>query len=107
LSEGATDVDGADDEGNARHQTSMHELGVLDPVGAHVTRDTRRHEPADAIGAFWVFVLNASGIKADKCYDNGNNERLDGALLHEADQRPNDEKGRVRLDDRGNGHLRG
>ena len=102
----------------------MHELGVLDPVGAHVTRDTRRHEPADAIGAvskvlgvfmfylksklpFWVFVLNASGIKADKCYDNGDNERLDGALLHEADQRPNDEKGRVGLDDRGNGHLRG
>ena len=52
-----------------------------------------------------MFVLNASCIKPDNCNDDGDNERLDGALLHEADQRANDEEGRVGLDERGNGHL--
>ena len=45
-----------------------------------------------------MFVLNASCIKPDNCNDDGDNERLDGALLHEADQRANDEEGRVGLD---------
>merc|ERR1712226_1002611 len=105
MSEGAADVDGADDEGDAGDQAGMHELGVLDPIRAHVTRHTGRHEPDYTIGAFWMFVLNASCIKPDNCNDNGDNERLDGALLHEADQRANDEEGRVGLDERGNGHL--
>ena len=50
-SEGAADVDGADDEGDARDQAGMHELGVLDPIRAHVTRHTGRHEPDYTIGA--------------------------------------------------------